>query len=185
MLTRMGATRRARADEEDEIAALIRAAFGRLDEAGLVRRLRADGDMWLELVKPCDGVIAGYAALSRMRAPIGWACLAPVAVHPRFQRGGAASSAGVRTRCAVGTGLVGEIVQAVIAPTSLREPGQPFPSTVVVLGRPGFYERAGFSLARASKLVSPYPIDHTLIARPGDDVPVERLIYPAAFGELD
>ena len=35
--------------DEDSIHALVSAAFGRTDEAELVRRLRADGDVVLEL----------------------------------------------------------------------------------------------------------------------------------------
>jgi len=53
--------------------------------------------------------------------------------------------------------------------------------TVVVLGEPAFYARAGFSVARAAGLVSPYGSSQTLIARPGDDMPEGELIYPAAF----
>ena len=56
--------------------------------------------------------------------------------------------------------------------------------TTVVLGKPSFYARCGFSSARAARLTSPYPIDHTLIARPGDDTPDESLLYPAAFNEV-
>ncbi len=46
--------------------------------------------MWVELVAPWQGKIVGYAALSKMRAPQGWACLAPVAVLPEFQNAAAA-----------------------------------------------------------------------------------------------
>lgn len=59
-----------------------------------------------------------------------------------------------------------------------------FPSTLVVVGKPSFYERAGFSQVRAAALTSDYPLEYTLIARPGDDVPTDRLIYPAAFAGL-
>jgi putative acetyltransferase len=176
--------RAARPDEEDEIEALLVAAFGQPDEAALVRRLRADGDMWVELVKPWNGVIAGYAALSRMQAPAGWACLAPVAVLPRFQRGAAAPDEAQRRHYAIGTRLAGEIAMIAYSSESLRASGKDVPTTVVVLGEPRFYERAGFSAARAQKLVSPYSIEHTLIARPGDDVPVAQLIYPTAFSSL-
>jgi hypothetical protein len=91
-------TRTPREDEHGEIHALLVAAFGRADEADIVRRLRADGEMWIELVKPWDGAIAGYAALSRMRAPQGWACLAPVAVLQRFRNGAMAPEEALRSR---------------------------------------------------------------------------------------
>ena len=54
-------------------------------------------------------------------------------------------------------------------------------ATTVVLGKPSFYARCGFSQSRAARLTSPYPIKNTLIARPGDDTPQDALIYPAAF----
>lgn len=172
--------------QHEEIAALLIAAFGRPDEAELVQRLRDDGDMWLELVMPRQGVIAGYAALSRMRAPEGWACLAPLAVLPRFQRGAAAPANDLRSAYAVGTRLAQAIATTVQLPATDRtDGGQALPTTVVVLGRPAFYERVGFSTARARNLISPYPLTHTLIARPGDDVPSERLIYPPAFAMLE
>jgi putative acetyltransferase len=175
-------TRTPREDEHGEIHALLVAAFGRADEADIVRRLRADGEMWIELVKPWDGAIAGYAALSRMRAPQGWACLAPVAVLQRFRNGAMAPEEALRSRFSVGTRLVREIVDMVAGRAALGTASQDIPETVVVLGKPSFYERAGFSAARARRLVTPYDIDHTLIARPGGDVPSETLLYPAAFG---
>jgi putative acetyltransferase len=54
----------------------------------------------------------------------------------------------------------------------------------VVLGKPSFYTRCGFSHPRAVRLTSPYGAEHTLIARPGDDSPDATLIYPAAFQGL-
>lgn len=177
-------TRAASADDENEIAELLVAAFGRPGEAELVRRLRADGDMWLEMVKPWDGVIAGYAALSRMRSPEGWACLAPVAVLPRFQRAAGAPDTQQRKFYSIGTSLVSEIAQLAQSSIDLGAIGQSVPTTIVVVGRPNFYERAGFSAARAQNLVSPYAIEHTLVARPGHDVPAEQLVYPAAFASL-
>ena len=53
---------------------------------------------------------------------------------------------------------------------------------VVVLGDPSLYSRVGFSKDRAQGLTSPYPLSHTLLLRPGDDIPTDTLIYPAAFG---
>ncbi|MEC9347176.1 MAG: N-acetyltransferase [Pseudomonadota bacterium] len=152
--------------DHDAIHALVTLAFGQPDEADLVRRLRADGAMWRETATWIDGRLAGYVALSRMVAPLDWACLAPLAVHPDFQ--------GQR----IGMRLVTAIADA-------ARLGQPERMTVVVLGDPEFYGRAGFSLERARNLSSPYPVSHTLIAGPGDDVPAERLVYPAAFDGLD
>ncbi|MCB6179202.1 hypothetical protein LHP98_13835 [Rhodobacter sp. Har01] len=47
-------------------------------------------------------------------------------------------------------------------------------------GKPAFHARCGLSLDRAARLQSPCPLDHTLIARPGDDCPEAELVDPAA-----
>lgn len=174
-------TRAARPDEHDEIDALLVAAFGRRDEADLVRRLRVDGDMWIEAVKPWQGAVAAYAALSRMRAPADWACLAPVAVLPRYQRGAAAPDPAVRHAYAFGTLLARELASQAEVSAHLRARGHAVPTTIVVLGRPEFYQRAGFDLARAQRLETPYRVANTLVARPGTDVPTAMLVYPRAF----
>lgn len=152
-----------RALGQDERAAagdLLRRAFAGPDEAELVERLRRSGAIAAERVIGRAGAIVAYAALSRMAAPEGWLALAPVAVDPGWQRRG------------LGIGLVRALVR------EARAAGQ----TVVVLGDPAFYRRAGFSGWRAGALVSPFPISHTLIARPGRDRPRARLVYAAAFG---
>lgn len=151
--------------EADQTAAeaLLRAAFPGPQEAALVRALRLSGAMELEMVLPDEtGGLAGYLALSRMVAPVGWLALAPVAIAPGWQ----------------GKGLGRRLVSAVIRLTAIK--GQ----TVVVLGPPAFYSRCGFSTPRAAALTSPYPIQNTLIARPGDDVPAETLRYRADFAGL-
>ncbi|MEM7189844.1 MAG: N-acetyltransferase [Pseudomonadota bacterium] len=176
MVTGPDSTHAMRPDQADEVDALLRAAFGKPDEAELVKRLRADGDLLVELVKPWDGCVAGYAALSRMRAPIGWACLAPVAVLPRLQRGAIAPPDAGFGPHNIGTRLVGEIAASAGTSDELR--------TIVVLGDTGFYSRAGFSHERVQRLSSPYGTEHTLIARPGEDVPEEELIYAKAFEAL-
>lgn len=173
-----GFTRTARATEHDEIDALLCAAFGQPDEAALVRQLRADGTMWIELVKLWQGRVAAYAGLSRMQAPEGWACLAPVAVLPEFQRGACAPDPDQSRLFAFGTRLSREIATVAKAGSNPAD----FPVQVVVLGDPGFYGRAGYSLDRARNLTSPYPIAHTLLAGVGEEAPHEQLRYPAAFG---
>lgn len=146
--------------EETAVAGLLRAAFGGEDEVRLVKALRKSGSVAGECVVPGPDGPLGYFALSAMRAPAGWLCLAPVAVAPEVQRRG------------LGRRMTGFL--AAWAGAAQR--------TVVVLGDPSFYARAGFSAERAARLVTPYPVEHTLIARPGNDVPAERLVYPAAFG---
>lgn len=151
--------RAARPTDHAAIDALLRAAFPTGAEARLVHDLRASGEMELELVLPDETGLAGYLALSRMVKPAGWLALAPLAIAPDWQ----------------GRGLGQRLTKAALKLTAIK--GQ----TVVVLGAPAFYGRCGFSLARASRLTSPYPLDHSLLARAGDDSPVETLHYPAAF----
>lgn len=176
----------------DDVDALLRDAFPTGGEARLVRRLRADGDMLYEAQKPWLGQIGGYFALSRMRAPEGWACLAPMAVRPEWQGGALAENypnmeeGGPedelnRGPWRFGTRMLQELRLLYEIPSG--EVQARLPKTIVVLGKPTFYGRFGFSRARAQKLRSPYPIEYTLILRRGDDSPDETLIYPAAFSD--
>ena len=173
--------------EEAEVDALLRAAFPGPEEAGLVRQLRADGDMVQEFVLPWGDRIGAYAGVSRMIAPKNWFCLAPVAVQPDWQNGALAPDLAIRNSFRFGSNLVG-LIATVYSQQSVRQglanggwlKGNE-PVTLVVLGKPSFYGRCGFSRERAAGLASPYPIANTLIARAGDDVPEETLVYPPAF----
>lgn len=155
-------SREMRRGEEPAVAALLERAFGGQAEARLVEKLRRAGDIAGETVLPSDDGIVGYYALSVMRSPKTWLCLAPVAIDPDWQGQGH------------GRRMIG----------LLSEWARLSGCYVVVLGEPGFYERAGFSVARAAKLTSPYPITNTLLAGPGTDVPEQTLIYPKAFETL-
>lgn len=186
--------RQVKPEQWGEVDALLEAAFGRRDEVKLVHRLRADGCMVEELgLSWRDGQaaqtrIGAYAAMSRMVAPANWFCLAPVAVWPDWQNGALGPEGRLRNSFRFGSRLVGMVamvfddlnfIRRAMGKAGLLQGDEP--PTLVVLGKPSFYSRAGFSLERAARLKSPYPVDHTLIARPGDDVPEAELIYPAAF----
>lgn len=151
--------RPARSTDHAAIDDLLRAAFAGPQEAGLVRDLRKSGDMALEMVMQWPDGLVGYLALSRLKSPEGWLALAPVAVAPHWQ----------------GKRLGTRMVTGVLRLMAIKA------ATTVVLGRPSFYARAGFSQERAAGLTTPYPPENILIARPGMDVPTETLIYPAAF----
>jgi putative acetyltransferase len=178
-------TRGMRPGEEVEVDALLRAAFPGPEEAELVQALRADAAMVAEMVMSWQGQIGAYAGISRMVAPEGWFALAPVAVLPRCQNGVLGIRDGdesLRHSYRFGTrlvGMLGEMFNGGMVPSVFR-PSDGLP-TLVVLGKPSFYARCGFSLERAVRLTGPYPIANTLIARAGDDVPEETLVYPAAF----
>jgi putative acetyltransferase len=148
-----------RRGEEDAVDALLKAAFPGPQEADLVRQLRKDRVMAGENVLGHQGEIVGYFALSRMVAPKGWLCLAPMAIHPDWQ--------GKRH----GQRMVG----------LLTEWARISRQYVVVLGPVAFYERGGFSQARAARLQTPYPVQSMMLVGPGTDAPQKTLKYPKAF----
>lgn len=152
--------RELRAGEEDQVDALLHAAFGGRDEAALVRKLRKARCVAGETVLTWDGEIIGYYALSFMVRPKGWLCLAPVAIKPELQGHG------------YGKRMIG----------FLSEWARLTQTPVVVLGDPAFYERAGFSRAKAARLTGPYPIDHTMLAGMDKPAKPQALVYPAPFG---
>ena len=159
MVTGPDFARELRPGEESQVEALLHAAFEGPDEADLVRKLRKDRAMAGENVLVWDGEIMGYFALSHMVAPKGWLCLAPVAIKPSLQRRGY----GKRM-----LGLLSEWARLSQTP-------------VVVLGDPQVYERAGFSRDMAANLISPYPIEFTMLAGLKGPPPTKKLVYPAAF----
>ncbi len=150
-----------RADETEQVDALLRGAFGGPKEAELVVKLRKSGVMAGEMVLPLGDGVIGYYALSKMVEPKGWLCLAPVAIAPEWQ----GKNHGKRM-----------ISQLVAWAESTKQP-------VVVLGQVAFYEAAGFSQAQASQLQSPYPVEHTMLAG-HDGTPAAKLTYPKAFEGL-
>ncbi|WP_245882506.1 GNAT family N-acetyltransferase [Yoonia sediminilitoris] len=151
--------RELRRGEERQVNDLLCAAFDGPAEAELVRRLRKERSIAGETVLPWEDEIVGYFALSHMRRPKGWICLAPVAIKPDLQGRGY----GKRMM-----GLLSEWARLSRTP-------------VVVLGSVGFYEKAGFSQAKAANLTSPYPIANTMLAGMDKPAPAQRLVYPAAF----
>ena len=145
--------------EEQAVERLLQRAFKGSAETQLVRKLRKSRQIAGEMVVPGEGGIVGYYALSRMVEPKGWLALAPVAIDPDWQGQG------------IGRRMVGMAAEwARLSRT-----------VIVVLGAVPFYERAGFSAARATRLASVYPGHALLLAGPGVDAPEKTLIYPASF----
>lgn len=149
-----------------------RAAFGGNEEASLVARLYADGDVLFGLAAEIDGVIAGHVLFSKLPITlttgetIAAAALAPLAVAPRWQRQG------------IGSALVMGGLAA------CRQRGI---AAAVVLGDPAYYTRLGFSVALASRLQTPWSGPHLMAIelKPGslgDGEGVAR--YAAAFIDL-
>jgi len=157
--------RYARAADHAAIAEVVQAAFGQPDEARLVERLRAAGDVMFELVAVEDGEVAGHILFSRLWADSQnlYAALAPLAVRPGLQRTG------------VGSALMRASLE------SAREFGA---HGIIVLGHPTYYPRFGFSADAAARVKSVYaggPAFMALALEPGAfDAPLS-IIYPDAF----
>jgi putative acetyltransferase len=148
--------------EEQTVERLLQRAFKGSAEARLVRKLRKSRQIAGEMVVPGEEGIVGYYALSRMVEPKDWLALAPVAIDPAWQGSG------------IGRRMVGMAAEWARLSKTI----------IVVLEAVPFYERAGFSPARAAKLVSTYPADHLLLAGPGTDTPEKTLVYPSSFDGL-
>lgn len=149
--------------EEGAVDALLRAAFPGPDEADLVRKLRKSRVIAGESVMPMGDGIVGYYALSYLTRPKGWLCLAPVAIHPDVQRRG------------YGKRMIGMLTEWA------RLTGTP----VLVVGEPGFYEKAGFRSDLAANLQSRYPTEYTLLA--GLTTPAPKgteVAFATAFDDL-
>ena len=124
------------------IARLLAAAFRGDDEARLVERLRASGDVEIEVVAEDGDAIVGHILFSRMNAPMRALALAPVAVAPE------------RQRQRIGSTLIGAGHR--IARAQRWE-------AVFVLGDPAYYSRFGYSADAATGFSSPYSGPHFML----------------------
>lgn len=158
--------RHARPGDHAAIRTVNAAAFGRADEADLVERLRADGDVMFELVDDDGGEIVGHILYSRLWADSVslYAALAPMAVLPARQKDG------------IGKRLVAASLE------TAKDFGA---CAVIVLGHPEYYPKFGFTPDAAAKVKSPFsgsPAFMALALEEGAlDAPV-LIAYPDAFG---
>jgi putative acetyltransferase len=157
--------RPARSADHALIRALTRAAFGGESEVAIIDGVHAGGDALVERVALENGEVVGHILFSRMRcAPEAFLVgLAPVSVAPDRQ----------------GRGLGSALVRAGLdACKRLGARG------AVVLGRPDYYARFGFSAAAAATLECRFAGVPAFMALPlvhnGLDG-VEGVAYPPAF----
>ena len=158
--------RHARPADHGVIAKINTLAFGQPDEADLIVRLRAEGDMMFELVAEDADQLEGHILFSRLWAGNGrlYAALAPMAVRPDRQ----------------GAGLGSALVRAGLE--SAREFGA---CGVLVLGHPAYYPRFGFSAETAAKVRAPYAGSPAFMALALEADAFDEAVtvaYPSAFG---
>jgi putative acetyltransferase len=128
--------------DHDAVDAVVEAAFGRREEADLVKALRAEECIVLNLVAEAHGCIVGHISFTELPIDTGkrilrGAALAPVSIHPDWQRRGLGSAL-------IQRGLL-----------MLKDRGV---SVVAVLGEVGYYSRFGFSSELGARLDSPFPV---------------------------
>lgn len=159
------------AGDDAAIDEVVGCAFAPFRGAGavertLVRALRAAGDIDVALVAVVDAAVVGHVLFSRLGASgVRLTALAPVSVHPAWQRRG------------IGARLI-EAGHAALADAGV--------DGAVVLGHPGYYPRFGYNAARAAHHVrTPYDGPHLMLRlfRPWPaGIGVVDVAYGAAFG---
>lgn len=155
-----------------EVDRLLKDAFGRDDEARLLRALIESGDLARAFVVEAgsrdehDGdEVAGIAALCHLRAPEDALGLGPIAVDESHRHTG------------IGPALIGAAV------AWAREQDA---AAVFVLGRPRYYARFGFAVERASGFDHPYPKEFMMALELSEGrLEAEgELRYPPAFAAI-
>lgn len=127
---------------EDSVAILelVASAFGRADEARMVRQLKSYGAVAGEWVAEDDGEIVGHVLLSPVfiigNDQLKGACLAPLSVADSHRR----------------QGLGARLARAGV--TALRISGFDF---AVVLGDPDYYRPLGFDPVFGRRFETPWP----------------------------
>lgn len=114
------------AGDAEAIDALLRDGFGGDDEARLVRRLRADGDLALSLVAEAEDTLLGHVSLSPLEAEGPAFLVAPLVAAPKVRS----------------LGLGAALLQRAVAWAD--------PAAVVAVSNPGFYGPLGFRPVRLS-----------------------------------
>jgi putative acetyltransferase len=139
-------------------------AFGKEDEARIIRQLEADGDVIIQLVAEMEDRIVGHILFYSLgvRGRLGCAGLGPMSVDPWVQKEG------------VGKQLVTQGL------AMLREAGC---SIVFVLGHEWYYPKFGFNLEATEPFQSVYKGPHFFAVRLRGGPPMSgELMFPAAFG---
>ncbi|ALF54023.1 GCN5 family acetyltransferase [Nostoc piscinale CENA21] len=155
------------------IADVNRLAFGQDNEANLIDKIRLSDHYIpeLSLVAEIDNVIVGHILFSYIdlvnTEKLQVIGLAPLAVHPQFQRQG------------IGSALVEAGLKIV------NDRGEVL---VIVLGHPHFYNRFGFQPSVIYQIESPFPVpDDVFMVKPLQNYQQKytgKVVYPATFAEV-
>lgn len=152
------------------IAEVNTLAFGQKNEAKLVEKIRCS-DRYipeLSLVAEVENVVVGHILFSYIdlvgEETLQVLGLAPMAVHPQFQRQG------------IGSKLVQ--VGLEIADTKKE-------AVVIVLGHPHFYDRFGFQPSISYEIDSPFPVPEDVfmvkVLQSYEKKYQGKVVYPTVF----
>ncbi|MBD2347201.1 GNAT family N-acetyltransferase [Anabaena subtropica] len=148
-------------------------AFGRENESQLIAAIRLS-DFYipeLSLIAEIDNNVVGHIIFSYIELAgeekLQVLALAPIAVHPQFQKQG------------IGSALIQ------IGLTKAEARGE---SLVIVLGDPQFYTRFGFIPSTTYGIESPFPVpDEFFMVKPLQKYQTKyrgKVIYPPAFHQV-
>lgn len=151
--------------DQAAIRALHLCSFPTADEADLVERLRADGDVVFSLVSEVADCLAGHVLFSRLTAPFRALGLGPLAVYPEWR----------------GQGMAARLIE-----TGLAAAAEADWDGVFVLGEPAYYGRFGFDIAQAQGFQSPYAGPYFMVRALKPHLPqmTGQIAYPKAFAAL-
>jgi len=150
-------------EDYDAVREIHLQAFGEASPGRLADDLRVSGHAAISLVAEQDGLITGHILFSRLSAPMRALTLAPLGIHPAFQKSG------------LGSALIKE---------GLMRARQEEWQAVFVLGSPLYYERFNFSAAAAQGYTSPYKGPSNMAQLFDAAAPrVGSIIFPLAFEE--
>lgn len=150
--------------DKPAVADLTTRAFGRPEEANIIRKLEDGGEVLVQYVAEMDGQIVGHILFYPMGVfgRLGGAGLGPMCVDPWVHREGIGSRL-------VRTGL-----------EMMKQSGVPI---VFVLGHESYYPRFGFSCEAAAAFDTPVRGPGLMALRLRHGPPMSgRLIFPDAFG---
>lgn len=168
--------REALPDDRPAVLDIHRAAFPTDAESRLVDALLDAYDSQFSILAEVDGRPVGHVLVSGMTHEDGGSVrgllgLAPLAVHPDFQRRG------------IGSALARE---------AIRQCKDAAVSRLFVLGEPSYYQRFGFEAASSQGFTSDYDAlpgaegaFQVLNLKPTRDIPPGRVRYAAAFGGFE